>query len=183
MIELGGGRRAYHLLVDDDFKHVYTTAIAIAFRGYPNRCMGWPDDVVEKRLATPVGTVAEYDPIGEWAFRRQNCNSNAPRRGIPLIIAFRDESDPSTAFKIDVEGPTTVFGKRFVFDRWEIERLETGTPLTDAIRGVLPWADPHTLWPDGRPSGSFVEVPRKLAARDASLTHKLYKRYMRTPKR
>ena len=58
-----------------------------------------------------------------------------------------------------------------------------GTPLTDEIRSALPWADPHALWPDGRTSGSFVEVPRTLAAKDAPLTQKLHKRFMRTPKR
>ena len=95
----------------------------------------------------------------------------------------RTFGEASTALKVDVQRPTTLFGKRFAFDRWEIERLETGTPLTDDIRSALPWADPYALWPDGRTSGSFVEVPRTLAAKDASLTQKLHKRFMRTPKR
>ncbi|PHR61135.1 MAG: hypothetical protein COA43_03930 [Robiginitomaculum sp.] len=50
-------------------------------------------------------------------------------------------------FLIETEKPTTVFGRRFVFDGMYIERMARDTPLTQTIKQYLPWVDPkHVHW-------------------------------------
>lgn len=142
VLDLGNGKRAYLLLVDRNFTHVYSRAIYNAFG--PAK---WdyrkpvPPGTIENTLAIPAGTRAVYD-YRHWANR-----AGFRYYGHPLLVAFEDESDPTSVFLVETENPTTLFGKRFVFGEWSIERVANNTPQTKSIENYLPWANrSHPYW-------------------------------------
>ena len=179
VIHLGNGKRAYLVMLDDTYGNLYIGAIQTAFNPYPRPCRGrWPEDAGERIRTTPVGTVLEYN-FREKKRAINACDDLAPVAGLPLVIAFTDESDPTTAFKVDTDGPTQLFGKTFVFGDWTIERLPLDTPLTEEIVQYLPWADEtHEYW---RGRGLRLEEPQGRLASEAPITRKLDRLSFKAP--
>ena len=168
VLELGNGKRAYLLLVDRDITHVYSRAIYNAYGPEKwNFSKPVPPGTVENILAIPAGRRAVYD-YKHWANR-----AGARYYGHPLLVAFEDEFDPTSVFLVETERPTNLFGKRFVFNEWSIERMANNTPLTKIIEDYLPWANrKHSYW--AGKSFDYLETPhREMLAKDAKLRHRL----------
>jgi len=175
VLELGNEKRAYLLLVDRNVKHVYSRAIYTAYgpeKREPKKAV--PQSEIDKTFATPVGTLAAYN-YKEWA-NRAGKRYNAH----PLLIAFKDETDPTSVFIVETEKPTVLFGKRLVFNEWSIERVANNTPLTKKVENYLPWANRnHPYW--AGKSFDYLETPhRKMLARDALLKHRLARSHFST---
>jgi len=166
VLELGNGKRAYLLLVDRNFKLIYPRVIYNAF-GPPkwNYRKAVPPGTIESILATPAGTYAIYD-YKHWANR-----AGSRYYGHPLLVAFGDESDPTSIFLIETEEATQLFGQQFVFGEWSIERMANSTPLTKSIEGYLPWVNRKYSYWVGK-SFDYLETPhRTMSANKAKLKH------------
>ena len=158
ILELGGGKRAYLVMTQaGSYSNLYIYAINTAFNPYEQGDSNtiYPKDTYERVLATPVGTRAKYN-------YRVSKPSYAPGKGYPLLIAFKNEADPTTAFIVETESPTTLFGRPFVFKGWELERVASDVPLTDQIDKYLPWVNAsHPYW-EGKAYNSLEQSGRTL---------------------
>lgn len=148
VIELGGGKRAYLLLADrarakgGSGPQINRRAVYWAFRSYINpenkRLSAKERDL--RMRAIPIGMSAQY--FYKTAIRPPNSVYN-----YPLVVAFKDETDPASVFLVETEKPIILFGKKFDFEGMFIERMAPDTPLTDKLVKVLPWVDlNHEHW-------------------------------------
>lgn len=161
IIELGGGKRAYLLLVDRAMvkkkghgSQINRQAVRWAFRAYIDINRNFKplsSKEINSRMRTiPIGVSAQYiyKPTGRALKNMYN---------YPLVVAFKDETDPASVFLIETERPTILFGKKFNFEGMFIERMAPDTPLTDKLAQILPWVDVnHEHW---RGKYWFLEQP------------------------
>ena len=98
--------------------------------------------------------------------RRPVQGSAVQSRRMELGRRNRTFGEASTALKDDVQRPTTLLGKRFAFDRWEIERIAREGVTPNGIERHLPWVDPaHRYW-EGRAFNTLRE-PKSILEQDA----------------
>ena len=156
ILNLGNGRRAYQLMIDKNKQRVYPLAINFVFRGRdytdPNipYSISKEEDIQQRAViqATEVGKRAEWDFRGLHKIREKEFGKkDLPAIGFPLVVAFKNERDPLSVFQVETETPTKLFGRSFEYQKWEIERLADGAPLSDEIAKFLPWTKPeHSYW-------------------------------------
>ena len=173
ILNLGNGRRAYQLMLDQDKQWVYPLAVNFVFGGrdYTNPNVPYrtnEEEDIQKRAkiqATEVGKRAEWNFRGLHNVRQKVFRKKNPVMiGFPLVVAFKNERDPLSVFQVETETPTKLFGRSFEYQKWEIERLADGAPLSDGIAKFLPWTKPeHSYW-QGRGSTSLrvpLTIPEK----------------------
>ena len=68
---------------------------------------------------------------------KQKPKGDLPFNGLPMLVRFRDPSDPASVERVDPSDLAASFGAGVKFERMSIEI--TDAPVTTGIEAVLPW--------------------------------------------
>lgn len=180
IIDLGNNKRVYLPMVDRMYRNYHKAIFRAALEPTFNP-EGTSTDYsayANKLMALPVGTLREYEYHG---MRGQ---SHTPLTGFPMMVMFKNESDPASVILVDTEKPQNLFGGKFEFKSLEIEIVSKNTPVTNKILEFLPWLDEkHEYWRKQREDGyvgqSLQPIKADLSASDATFAQKLRRRYFR----
>jgi len=181
-IDLGGGKNVYLPLGErEKLTRIFYPAINESFQPIinPQKQAMKSDKKKAALLKLPFGTKAQ------WQYKRNRPSSLGKYAFYPLIVGFKDKSIPSSAFMVDTEGASRLFGKTFKFKGLYLERVSPDTPLTKTLHTQLPWVDPaHKYWSSRRQDGiyndSIEHFPKGLQYKKASLKQKLRRSHFST---
>jgi len=174
-IDLGNDKYVYLTLGGrEQLRRIFYPAVLESFEPItnPKKQKMKSDKKKAALLKLPIGTKAQ------WQYKRNRPASLGEYAFYPLVVGFKDQSNPASAFLVDTEGPTKLFGKTFEFDGINLERVSFKTPLTRTLHMQLPWVDPaHKYWSSHRQGGRYNDsvehFPEDLRYKKASLRQKL----------
>ena len=95
------------------------------------------------------------------------------RRGLPLIAAFRDESDPASVYEVDPENMAATHGSGARLIGVSIEIVDPETPITSEITKRL-------LWLDLDDNNSLIQPAAYLTNESAELGRRITSRSFKT---
>ena len=147
-MNLGNGKHIFMPMVQrSGMGNVYIGAIMKSFGQAANperKRIEWEvyRDLI---LKLPYGTKVQWDY--KWKAKRPDVRGKYT--GYPLLLGFKDLTDPCSNFLVETEGATRVLGGRFKLHAIYLERVSPDTPLTKGLNQVLPWVDAgHSTWSD-----------------------------------
>ena len=147
-INLGGGKHIFMPMVQRPAQgNLYMGAIMKSFGQAANperKRIEWEvyRDLI---LKLPYGTKVQWD----YKWKKKQPDVRGKYTGYPLLLSFKDLTDPCSNFLVETEGATRVLGGRFKLHAIYLERVSPDTPLTKGVNQVLPWVDAgHSTWSD-----------------------------------
>lgn len=147
VIDLGDDKRVYMLLVDrGGLSRLYIDVLGNTFFTEEEYAK-WP----EGTKGHDIWASLSYHEPKLYRHRDTHLAKSLREKfyAYPLLVAFKDESDPTSIFVVDTEKTTRLFGKLFKFDGLYVAKVPDDTPLTKSITNYLPWVSMrHAYWSD-----------------------------------
>ena len=171
VIDLGNNKRAYMLLVDrGGLSRLYLNVLGNTFFN-DEEYAKWPEGTDGYDI---WASLSYYDPrLYPHRDTHLAKSLRAKFYAYPLLVAFENESDPTSIFLVDTEKPTRLFGKTFKFEGLYIAKVPDDTPLTNKIIEYLPWVSMrHVYWRD-RAFSSLGYADMETLATEATLSQKV----------